>query len=132
HETSVADCWLLGCWVAGCAKQAPAPALPPARPPAPVVQPAPIAPQRLRIIGTNDFHGALDPRPDDNNAMRGGAANVAAMIRQAERECRQPECTTILVDGGDMFQGTPASNFVFGRPVVEIFNYLGYSAAAVG
>ena len=89
-------------------------------------------PQRLRVIGTNDFHGALDPRPDDNNVMRGGAANLAAMIRQAERECRQPECVTILVDGGDQFQGTPASNFVFGRSVVQIFNYLGYSAAAVG
>ena len=91
-----------------------------------------MAPQRLRIIGTNDFHGALDSRPDENNAMRGGAAYVAAAIRQAERECRQPECVTILVDGGDMFQGTPASNFVFGRPVVEIYNYLGYSAAALG
>ena len=89
-------------------------------------------PQRLRVIGTNDFHGAFEPRPDDNNVMRGGAANLAAKIRQAERECRQPECVTILVDGGDMFQGTPASNFVFGKPVVDIYNYLGYSAAAVG
>lgn len=89
-------------------------------------------PQRLRIIGTNDFHGAFDPRPDDNNVMRGGAANLASMIRQAERECRLPECATILVDGGDQFQGTPASNFVFGRPVVQIFNYLGYSASALG
>jgi 2',3'-cyclic-nucleotide 2'-phosphodiesterase (5'-nucleotidase family) len=91
-----------------------------------------MAPQRLRIIGTNDFHGAFEPRPDDNDVMRGGAANLAAVIRQAERECRLPECATMLVDGGDMFQGTPASNFVFGRTVVQIYNYLGYSAAALG
>lgn len=89
-------------------------------------------PQRLRIIGTNDFHGALEPRPDETTALRGGAANLAAAIRRAQRECQPPECVTLLVDGGDMFQGTPASNFVFGRPVVEIYNYLGYSAAALG
>ncbi|HET9425309.1 MAG TPA: 5'-nucleotidase C-terminal domain-containing protein [Gemmatimonadaceae bacterium] len=94
--------------------------------------PSPIQPQRLRIIGTNDFHGALDPRPDETEAMRGGAANVAAAIRKAEQECRQPECVTILLDGGDMFQGSAASNFVFGRSVVGLFNYLGYSAAALG
>ena len=104
----------------------PAPSRPPALPPS-----RPL-PERLRIIGTNDFHGALDPRPDDNDRMRGGAANIAAYIRQAEHECRQPECVTLLVDGGDEFQGTPASNFVFGRSVVEIFNYLGYSASALG
>src|SRR3954467_4947430 len=122
---------LVGC-VAGCAKPAPPPALPASRAPAPVVQPAPALPTRLRIIGTNDFHGALDPRPDDNNVMRGGAANLAALIRRAERGCLPPEGVTIPGAGGDMFQGTPASNFVFGRSVVQIFNYLGYSAAAVG
>jgi 2',3'-cyclic-nucleotide 2'-phosphodiesterase (5'-nucleotidase family) len=119
-----------------CSRPAPAPV-----PSAPVVQgpraniepsPAPMDPQRLRIIGTNDFHGALDARPDEADAMRGGAASVAAAIRAAERECRQPECVTILVDGGDMFQGTAASNFVFGRSVVGLYNYLGYAAAAVG
>jgi 2',3'-cyclic-nucleotide 2'-phosphodiesterase (5'-nucleotidase family) len=128
YRLRVAGCGLL---IAGCARPTPPP---PTNPQRVTVspQPAPMAPQRLRIIGTNDFHGALDPRPDDNNVMRGGAANFAAMIRQAERECQQPECVTILVDGGDEFQGTPASNFVFGRSVVQIFNYLGYSAAAVG
>jgi 2',3'-cyclic-nucleotide 2'-phosphodiesterase (5'-nucleotidase family) len=64
--------------------------------------------------------------------VRGGGAYMAAMIRQAERECRQPECVTILLDGGDMFQGTAASNLVHGRSVVDLYNYLGYSAAALG
>jgi 2',3'-cyclic-nucleotide 2'-phosphodiesterase (5'-nucleotidase family) len=122
--------------VAACSRKAPPASNPQPQvigPPASVLQPQPsLAPQRLRIIGTNDFHGAIDPRPDDNNVMRGGAANFAAMIRRAERECQQPECVAILVDGGDMFQGTPASNFVFGRPVLEIYNYLGYAASALG
>jgi 2',3'-cyclic-nucleotide 2'-phosphodiesterase (5'-nucleotidase family) len=36
------------------------------------------------------------------------------------------------VDGGDMFQGTPASNLAYGRPVVAVYNQLGYAAAALG
>ena len=82
-------------------------------------------PQRLRVIGTNDFHGALEARPDSFETMRGGGAYMAAAIRKAERECRQPECVTILVDGGDMFQGTASSNVVFGRSVVDLYNYIG-------
>ena len=35
-----------------------------------------------------------------------------------EAECAAPQCETLLVDGGDEFQGTPASNLAFGRPVV--------------
>ena len=123
---------ILGLLAAGCSRPSHVPGPSPLPPAARNPQPLAALPERLRIIATNDFHGALDPRPDDNDRMRGGAANVAAYIRQAEHECRQPDCVTILVDGGDEFQGTPASNFVFGRSVVDIFNYLGYSAAALG
>jgi 2',3'-cyclic-nucleotide 2'-phosphodiesterase (5'-nucleotidase family) len=88
--------------------------------------------RRLRIIGTNDVHGALEPRPDANGVQRGGLAYVASAIKRAEAECVAPQCTSILLDGGDEFQGTPASNFAFGAPVVEIFNRLGYAASALG
>nr|MDQ3082157.1 5'-nucleotidase C-terminal domain-containing protein [Gemmatimonadota bacterium] len=86
---------------------------------------------RLRIIATNDFHGALEPRADANGVVRGGAAHVASMIEKAMSECA-PACETILVDGGDLFQGTLASNLAYGRPVVEYYNRMGYVAAAVG
>ncbi|MFN2637086.1 MAG: 5'-nucleotidase C-terminal domain-containing protein [Gemmatimonadaceae bacterium] len=85
----------------------------------------------LRIIATNDFHGALEPRADPSGVRRGGAAYVAAAIERARRECA-PRCVTLLLDGGDMFQGTPASNLAFGRPVVDYYNRMGYSAAALG
>ncbi|MEO8333382.1 MAG: 5'-nucleotidase C-terminal domain-containing protein [bacterium] len=87
---------------------------------------------RLRIIGTNDFHGALEPRPDATGKRRGGAAYWAAAIRNAAVGCVAPACETILLDGGDEFQGTPASNLAFGRPVVAIFNQLGFAAGALG
>jgi 2',3'-cyclic-nucleotide 2'-phosphodiesterase (5'-nucleotidase family) len=92
----------------------------------------PPAPPRLRVIGTNDFHGALQPRRDARGVLRGGAAALAAMIERAESECAVPDCRWILLDGGDEFQGTLASNLAYGRPVSAIYNKLGYTAAALG
>ncbi|HMG71680.1 MAG TPA: 5'-nucleotidase C-terminal domain-containing protein [Gemmatimonadaceae bacterium] len=99
--------------------------------PPPVQQQFPAGIRFLRIIGTNDFHGALEPRPDASGVRRGGAAYVAAAINRARNECA-PRCETLLLDGGDLFQGTPASNLAYGRPVVEYYNRMGYTAAAVG
>ncbi|MEO8560905.1 MAG: 5'-nucleotidase C-terminal domain-containing protein [bacterium] len=92
----------------------------------------PIPTTRLRILGTNDFHGALEPRPDNAGKLRGGAAYLAGAIRDEAASCKSPACEVLIVDGGDQFQGTPASNFAFGRPVTRIFNQIGYAAAALG
>ena len=101
---------------------------PSAAPAVRATRPAP----RLRIIATNDFHGALEPRPDATGRLRGGAAYLATAIQRARADCVSPACETLLLVGGDEFQGTPASNLAFGRPVVEVFNTLGYAAGAVG
>jgi 2',3'-cyclic-nucleotide 2'-phosphodiesterase (5'-nucleotidase family) len=87
---------------------------------------------RLRIISTNDLHGALEPRPDASGRLRGGAAYLATAFARAKGGCVSPACEVILLDGGDEFQGTPASNLAFGRPIVTLFNELGYAAGAVG
>ncbi len=86
---------------------------------------------RLRVIATNDLHGGLEPRPDASGILRGGAAFAASVIEKARAECA-PSCETILLDAGDMFQGTPISNLSYGRPVVEYYNRMGYAAAALG
>ncbi|MBI2408303.1 MAG: 5'-nucleotidase C-terminal domain-containing protein [Gemmatimonadetes bacterium] len=88
-------------------------------------------PTTLRIISINDFHGALEPRPDGNQGNRGGAAFVATAIRRAQAECGV-SCVTVLIDGGDMFQGTAASNLAFGRPVTRFYNALDFAAGALG
>lgn len=88
--------------------------------------------RRLRIIGINDFHGTFTPRPDGRGVRYGGAGQFAARIREAERDCRPPACTSIILDGGDEFQGTPASNLAYGRPVVSFFDSLGVVAGALG
>ena len=54
------------------------------------------------------------------------------MISKARSECDAPGCVAILLDGGDQFQGTPASNMGFGRPVVTVWNRLGRTASALG
>jgi 2',3'-cyclic-nucleotide 2'-phosphodiesterase (5'-nucleotidase family) len=91
-----------------------------------------VPPRRfLRVIQVNDFHGALVKRSDGTAGNRGGAAELAAMIRRAQTECA-PLCVPVLLHGGDLFQGTPASNFAYGVPVARIFNALGFAAGALG
>jgi 2',3'-cyclic-nucleotide 2'-phosphodiesterase (5'-nucleotidase family) len=87
--------------------------------------------RRLRIISTNDFHGGLEPRTDEAGVRTGGASALASAINLARAECT-PGCETLLVDGGDMFQGTPISNLSYGRRVVDLYNFLGYAGAALG
>ncbi len=85
----------------------------------------------LRVVSTNDVHGTHQPRPDAQGVLRGGAVPLAAAIAKARRECTGG-CELLLVDGGDMFTGTPGSDWQFGRPMVELMNTLGYTAAALG
>ena len=87
---------------------------------------------RLRIISTNDFHGALDPVVDAGGTPRGGADAMAATIARASADCAPPNCATLLVDAGDLFQGSAASNLSYGAPVVALYNVLGYAATAIG
>lgn len=89
-------------------------------------------PRRLRILAVNDFHGALEARPDAQNRPRGGALALAAAVQQARAECAPPTCTTVMLDGGDEFQGTPASNLAYGRPVVDVYRALRVDAGALG
>ena len=83
----------------------------------------------IRVLETTDFHGAILPGAPRNNRPIGGSAVLAAWIERLRAE--NPE-GTVLIDGGDMFQGTMISNLQFGRPVVTQMNALGYAAVAVG
>jgi 2',3'-cyclic-nucleotide 2'-phosphodiesterase (5'-nucleotidase family) len=63
----------------------------------------------------------------------GVAESAISPRRSAARAvCVAPVCEGVLVGGGDEFQGTPASNFAFGRPIARIFDRLGYGASALG
>jgi 5'-nucleotidase len=74
----------------------------------------------LSIIGTNDLHGALERLP----LLGGFVANL--------RAARAADGGVLVVDAGDMFQGTLESNLGEGADVVRAYNAIGYAAAAVG
>ena len=86
----------------------------------------------VRVISTNDFHGALEPRADTKGVLRGGAAYVATAIARAKAGCLAPRCVPLVLDGGDEWQGTPASNLAYGRRGVPIFERWGVAASALG
>ena len=75
----------------------------------------------ISIIGTNDLHGALERLP----LFAGYMENLRA-ARAADGGA------VVLLDGGDMFQGTLESNINEGADVVRAYNEIGYTAAAVG
>lgn len=75
----------------------------------------------LSIIGTNDLHGAIDRLP----LFAGYMANLRA-ARQGDGG------GVLLLDAGDMFQGTLESNLEEGKHIVRAYNAIGYTAAAVG
>lgn len=90
---------------------------------APLAVQAPSAEQTitLSIVGTNDLHGALQRLP----VLAGYLANLRA-ARAADGG------GVLLVDAGDMFQGTMESNLNEGAAVIAAYNAMAYDAAAVG
>ena len=83
---------------------------------------APYRPQvTISIVGTNDLHGHLEALP----RLGGYLANLRrARARDAGG--------VLLLDGGDMFQGTLESNMSEGAAVVRAYNALRYDAIAIG
>jgi 2',3'-cyclic-nucleotide 2'-phosphodiesterase/3'-nucleotidase len=82
----------------------------------------------VRVLETTDFHGAMEPTTSAGGS-RGGTTALASTVAALRAE--NPE-GTVLLDGGDAFQGTMISNLSFGRAVVEQMNRLGYTAMAIG
>ena len=92
----------------------------------------PAAAVEIAVLHVNDTHGHIVPRVDsavDETGPIGGAATLAAMI---ETERGKNPGGTVLLSGGDMFQGTPVSDVLRGKPVIEIMNLLRFDAMAVG
>lgn len=80
----------------------------------------------ISVIGTNDVHGELVPQPD-----RGGVVTFSGYVA-ALRDARSDDGAVLLVDAGDMWQGTLESNLSEGAVAVAAYNALGYAAAAIG
>ncbi len=81
----------------------------------------------VSVMGTNDVHGELLEQPG-----RGGLTTLSGYVA-ALREARDADGGhVLLIDAGDMWQGTLESNLTEGEYVVDVYNALGYAAAAIG
>ena len=85
---------------------------------------------KLTILHTNDVHSRLDPFPMDGsmNAGKGGVAARASIISRI----RQQEEHVLLLDAGDIFQGTPYFNIYKGEPEMRAMRMMGYDAGIMG
>ncbi|MFZ2784129.1 MAG: metallophosphatase [Sediminibacterium sp.] len=84
----------------------------------------------LTILHTNDVHSHLDPFPMDGsrNQGLGGVATRSSLIKDIREEADQ----VLLLDAGDIFQGTPYFNLYKGEPEIGAMSKMGYDAATMG
>ena len=90
---------------------------------------------RLTILETSDIHGTVLPiNYSDNSYENCGLAALSTVIDR-EREINQ---NTLLIDNGDMIQGTALTYFHAKinnnrpNPMIEVMNLMGYDAAVIG
>jgi len=86
--------------------------------------------KQITVLHTNDVHSHVEafPDTDSRNAGRGGAARRATIIQSI----RQENPNTLLLDAGDMFQGTPYFNFFGGELEFKLMSMMKYDAATLG
>ena len=89
-----------------------------------------LSPQRLVILHTNDVHSRLEPFPMDGsrNQGQGGVAARAELIKKIRAENEH----VLLLDAGDIFQGTPFFNIYKGEPEIKAMTAMGYDACTIG
>lgn len=85
---------------------------------------------KLTVMHTNDLHCHIDPFPEDHAefAGKGGLIRLASVVNQA----REENPNLLLLDAGDMFQGTPYFNYFKGDLIIKVMSQIGYDAGTIG
>jgi 5'-nucleotidase len=96
--------------------------------PAALARPKPESAQRLTILHTNDVHSHLEPMSGGEFAGFGGAPARAAFVNNWRR--RDPNL--LLLDAGDILQGTPYFNIFKGEPEIKAMDAMGFHASTIG
>ncbi|MGY4538952.1 5'-nucleotidase [Mucilaginibacter sp. UYNi724] len=86
--------------------------------------------KRITILHTNDVHSRIEPFPmnGSRNQGLGGVARRAALINKIRAEQKN----VLLLDAGDIFQGTPYFNLFGGELEMKLMSDMGYDAATMG
>jgi 5'-nucleotidase len=85
---------------------------------------------KLTILHTNDQHSQIDPFPSSDifYPNQGGFARRASLIRKIRSE----ETNVLLLDAGDIWQGTPYFNIFGGELEFKLMSEMKYDAATIG
>ncbi len=85
---------------------------------------------RITLLHTNDTHSHIEPFGPGNGALsgRGGVARRATLIKRL----RASVGSSLLLDAGDTFQGTPFFNMYKGRLDYRLMRMMGYEATTLG
>ena len=85
---------------------------------------------RLTVLHTNDMHCHIDPFPESDAEYpgRGGIVRLASLVTK----CRVENPNLLLLDAGDMFQGTPYFNYFKGDLMIKLMSKIGYDAGTIG
>ena len=86
--------------------------------------------KKITILHTNDTHSNIDPFPD-NHSKYPGMGGVAKRFKIIEK-IRSEEDNVILLDAGDIFQGTPYFNTFNGNLEMKLMSKMGYDASTMG
>jgi len=91
----------------------------------------------LNILHTNDIHGGIVPRRatflnPDFPPWIGGGAWIYAYVEEVRASCVEEGEYCLLVDAGDIYQGTPTGNYDTGRLIMEWMNLAGYDLMTLG
>ncbi|MDB3905205.1 metallophosphatase [Crocinitomicaceae bacterium] len=86
--------------------------------------------KKITILHTNDTHSNIDPFPD-NHSKHPGMGGVAKRFEIIEK-IRFEEDNVILLDAGDIFQGTPYFNTFNGNIEMKLMSKMGYDASTMG
>lgn len=86
--------------------------------------------KKITILHTNDVHSHIDPFPENHprNPSMGGVARRANIIEQI----RKVEENVLLLDAGDIFQGTPYFNYYGGELEFKLMSMMKYDLATLG
>lgn len=86
--------------------------------------------RKITILHTNDVHSHIDPFPDNHprNPAMGGVARRANLIEKIRKE----ETNVLLLDAGDIFQGTPYFNYYGGELEFKLMSMMKYDLATMG
>ena len=86
--------------------------------------------KHLTILHTNDVHSHIDPFPstDARNPNMAGVSRRASLISQIRKE----QDNVLLLDAGDVFQGTPYFNFYGGELEFKLMSMMNYDLCTLG